>query len=155
MKILVFSDSHGNVANMADVVRREEPDQILHLGDVVRDARALAEQFPDIPLTFVCGNCDGRVDVPDQLLLTVEEKTIMLTHGHIYGVKSGISAAVAAAREAEADVLLFGHTHRVFCDLIGEMWVMNPGSIGSPLSSTYGIIRITEAGMVCYTEPFA
>ena len=31
MKLLVFSDSHGNVANMEDAVRREEPDQVLHL----------------------------------------------------------------------------------------------------------------------------
>lgn len=49
MKLLVFSDSHGNVANMEDAVRREEPDQVLHLGDVVRDADALRRRFPTFP----------------------------------------------------------------------------------------------------------
>ena len=43
MNILVFSDSHGNTARMAEVVRREQPDQIFHLGDVSRDARALGQ----------------------------------------------------------------------------------------------------------------
>ena len=42
MKLLIFSDSHGNVANMADVVRLESPDRILHLGDMARDAEDLA-----------------------------------------------------------------------------------------------------------------
>ena len=44
-KLLVFSDSHGNVANMADTVRLEQPDGILHLGDLVRDAQRLGEQY--------------------------------------------------------------------------------------------------------------
>ena len=33
MKLLVMSDSHGNVANMLQAVQRENPDRILHLGD--------------------------------------------------------------------------------------------------------------------------
>ncbi len=137
---------------MAEAVRREEPDQILHLGDVTRDARTLAEQFPQIPLAAVCGNCDGRSELPDERLLTIGGRKILMCHGHTYGVKRGMGGAVAAAREAGADVLLFGHTHQAFCDLLGELWVMNPGSVGSLYSSTYGVIRITESGMVCYTE---
>ncbi len=60
MKLVLFSDSHGNVANMADVVRLEHPDRVLHMGDLARDAEELARQFPDIPVTYVPGNCDGR-----------------------------------------------------------------------------------------------
>ena len=51
MKLVLFSDSHGNVANMADVVRLEHPDRVLHMGDLARDAEELARQFPDIPGT--------------------------------------------------------------------------------------------------------
>ena len=46
MKILVFSDSHGNVQNMEQAVRSDRPDYILHLGDVNSDARALGKLFP-------------------------------------------------------------------------------------------------------------
>jgi len=34
-RVLVLSDSHGNVGNMIRAVKREEPDMILHLGDCV------------------------------------------------------------------------------------------------------------------------
>lgn len=149
MKVLVFSDSHGNVAKMARVAAREKPDQILHLGDVARDALALGAQFPQIPLSCVCGNCDGRSDMPAERILTLGGKRILMCHGHTYGVKCGIGGAVAAARAAGADVLLFGHTHEAFCDLMGELWVLNPGSIGSLYAPTYGEIRITENGMSC------
>ena len=41
MKVLVFSDSHGTITYMQQAIRSEEPDVVLHLGDVMRDARAL------------------------------------------------------------------------------------------------------------------
>lgn len=81
MKLLVFSDSHGNVANMEDAVRREEPDQVLHLGDVVRDADALRRRFPDLPMTRVRGNCDARSDVPEECLLERAGRRLLLMHG--------------------------------------------------------------------------
>lgn len=89
MKLLVFSDSHGNVANMEDAVRREEPDQVLHLGDVVRDADALRRRFPDLPMTRVRGNCDARSDVPEECLLERAGRRLLLMHGHTRFVKSG------------------------------------------------------------------
>ena len=95
MKLLIFSDSHGNVANMEDVVRMERPDRILHLGDLVRDAQALQEKFPQIPVLFVPGNCDGRrPDLPDQRVFTLEGCKLLMTHGHIYHVKMGTAAAI-------------------------------------------------------------
>ena len=32
-KILVLSDSHGNLQNMIWAVKKEKPDRIIHLGD--------------------------------------------------------------------------------------------------------------------------
>ena len=101
MKLLIFSDSHGNVANMADVVRLESPDRILHLGDMARDAEDLARAFPQIPVTYVPGNCDGRrPDLPEERIFTLDGCRILMTHGHAYHVKMGIGLAVRAAREA-------------------------------------------------------
>ena len=38
-----------------------------------RDAEELARQFPDIPVTYVPGNCDGRrPDLPDERCFTLE-----------------------------------------------------------------------------------
>ena len=48
MKLLVFSDSHGNIEHMRRAVEQERPDQILHLGDVMRDAVELSVAYPNI-----------------------------------------------------------------------------------------------------------
>ena len=58
MKAAVFSDTHTNIALCLEAVRRCRPDVIIHLGDHDRDAQAIAQQFPDIPMYNVCGNCD-------------------------------------------------------------------------------------------------
>ena len=150
-KLLVFSDSHGNVANMADTVRLEQPDGILHLGDLVRDAQRLGEQFPQIPLLFVPGNCDGlRSDLPQERVFTQEGCRIMMAHGHQYHVKMGRSAAESAARQAGANILLFGHTHEPVCEFERGLWIVNPGSAGSLAAATYAVICLKEDGAVCY-----
>lgn len=46
MRILVLSDSHGNVDNMARAVELTVPDRVLHLGDCQRDLTALRARFP-------------------------------------------------------------------------------------------------------------
>ena len=150
-KLLVFSDSHGNVANMADTVGLEQPDGILHLGDLVRDAQRLGEQFPQIPLLFVPGNCDGRrSDLPQERVFTQEGCRIMMAHGHQYHVKMGRSAAESAARQAGANILLFGHTHEPVCEFERGLWIVNPGSAGSLAAATYAVICLEEDGAVCY-----
>ena len=45
-RILVLSDSHGNVNNMVTAVSRLHPDMIIHLGDCWADAEQLHRKFP-------------------------------------------------------------------------------------------------------------
>ena len=42
MKIAVFSDTHGFSRGMENAVAEYAPDQIIHLGDGMRDAEATA-----------------------------------------------------------------------------------------------------------------
>lgn len=149
MKLLVFSDSHGNIEHMRRAVEQEKPDQILHLGDVMRDAVELSVAYPNIPLELVPGNCDYATDVPAQKILYFEGRRILMTHGHIYHVKLGIGAAVRAAVEAKVDVLLFGHTHEAFCCEQDGLWVMNPGTIRGGLVPTCGVIRLDGERTTC------
>ena len=137
LKLVLFSDSHGNVANMADVVRLEHPDRVLHMGDLARDAEELARQFPDIPVTYVPG-------------FTLEGCKILMTHGHTYHVKMGPGAAIRAAREAGAGLLCFGHTHEALCEFQNGLWIVNPGAAGSLVQPTYAVAVLEEGGAVCY-----
>ena len=71
MKILVLSDSHGNVRNMEEAAARTAPRMIFHLGDCWRDGERLHDRFPDIPFYQVPGNCDFRPGEPSERLVSV------------------------------------------------------------------------------------
>lgn len=150
MKIVVFSDSHGEVDAMEQVVRRERPYLVLHLGDLCRDFEELQRRLPTQVMQNVCGNCDGFTETPDQRLLRVEGRRILMMHGHRYGVKQSCGAAVFAAQEAGADILLFGHTHAALCEDLDGLWVMNPGSCRG-YHASYGVISLEKGETICYT----
>ena len=99
MKILVLSDSHGNLTNMEQAVERTNPNLIVHLGDCWRDGERLHEHFPEIPLEQVPGNCDFRPGEPAEKLLILRDKRILICHGHTYGVKQSLLNAGYAAEE--------------------------------------------------------
>ena len=56
MKVLVVSDSHGDIESLCRAAERERPDLALHLGDGWRDAELLARRYPDLPVEQVTWN---------------------------------------------------------------------------------------------------
>lgn len=147
MKILVFSDSHGERERMVLAAMEEKPDAIFHLGDCWRDAEDLECGFPEVPLYQVPGNCDWHMsDLPQEKKVSLGGATFLLCHGHVYGVKSGYSTAVGHAKAENADVLLCGHTHVPLYDEYGGLKVLNPGSIRD--SRTYGCITVYPGGNI-------
>lgn len=151
MKILVLSDSHGNLSHMERAVEREAPRLILHLGDCWRDAERLSARFPDIPLEQVPGNCDFRPGEPAEKLLCLEDRRILLCHGHTYGVKQSLLTAGFAAEEQDLDLFLFGHTHRPLVDMRGKTLFLNPGSIGDHLRPFYGVVTLQNGRLDGHT----
>jgi putative phosphoesterase len=145
-KILVLSDSHGNIDNMVCAVKRSAPDIICHLGDCWSDASRLHGIFPEIAMERVPGNCDYQ-DEPAEKILLLDGWKLLLCHGHQYSVKSSYLSLELAAREKGVDMALFGHTHRVFYDRHNGVALFNPGSIGAPgypVPPSYGELFIAE-----------
>lgn len=150
MKFLVLSDSHGALRGMRQAVEQEQPDVILHLGDREADARDLSMEYFRIPMLSVPGNCD--YPLPGEALVMLREwhgVRIMMTHGHKYGVKSGLLPIELAARESLADVVVFGHTHCAFCEEHGGLWMLNPGACSGRVPS-YGVIMIENGRVTCH-----
>jgi len=152
MKILVISDTHGDINKAEEAIRsNREVDLIIHLGDYFRDAQKLSSIFPDIPVEYIYGNSDFMInDVPAEKMLEVDGKRIFITHGHRYSVKWDYDKLFRKAEEMNADVLLFGHTH--IPDLVekGRYCVMNPGSTSDPRDESdesYAIIEINNGTM--------
>lgn len=142
MKVLVLSDSHGDLTNMVTAVEREQPDLVLHLGDCWQDARRLAAQFPRLPMEHVPGNCDFRPEEPAEKLLFLEDCRVLICHGHTYGVKTSLLSAGYKAEQENLDAFLFGHTHKPLVDRRGKTLFLNPGSIGKGLRYTYGVLTV-------------
>ena len=147
MKILVLSDSHSALSFMHYCVRRVEPDVIIHLGDHYDDGEALREEFPDIRLYQVPGNCDRYRCPPDAcevMLVPVDGVRLFATHGHRHKVKMTIHTLLADARADRADAVLYGHTHVPNCYQEPDgLWVLNPGSCGY-FGGTAGLIETRQ-----------
>lgn len=147
LKILVFSDSHRSLGGMLDAIQKESPDTIIHLGDLQSDAEEIGYVYPKIPLIKVPGNCDGWTMEPLTRLVTILGHRILLSHGHLWYVKSGYQRAMLDARKADAHILLFGHTHQAYCQQTEDgLWVMNPGSA----RNSYGTILLNQNSTECF-----
>lgn len=143
MKVLVFSDSHRALSGMRQAVDLEQPDYVIHLGDLEGDAHLLSQEYPSLPITGVPGNCDGFPTAPLQRLVSYGPVKVLMSHGHIWNVKSGYHAAIHAAHQCQADILLFGHTHVPYCQQEEDgLWVVNPGSIRD--SGSYAILTLGQ-----------
>lgn len=147
MKILVLSDSHSALSFMHFCVRKVEPDAVIHLGDHYDDGEALREEFPDIRLFQVAGNCDryrAPVDACEVMTIRLDGVKIYMTHGHRHRVKMDTSALLADARQDRADIVLYGHTHVQNCYQEPDgLWVLNPGSCGY-FGGTAGLIETRD-----------
>ena len=152
-KCLVFSDSHGAaLLRMQRVIEAHTDAQVVFfLGDGLSEAEALVPMFPDRAFLFVRGNCDlaplSAVEETDAV--TLEGVRIVFTHGHKYGVKYDLYNLQQAARQWQADVVLFGHTHTPYEAYEEGMYFLNPGSLG--YEESYGYVDVTPAGILTGT----
>ena len=141
LRYIVVSDTHGRREPMEELYKRYPNDGIIHLGDHISDARWMLARTQGHPVYGVKGNCDPYDQGPEQLILELGGKKLLLCHGHRYGVKSGLGQLLAAARAQGVDGVFFGHTHTPLMDRREGVFLMNPGSLKM---GDYGIIEIEE-----------
>ena len=132
MKILVISDTHGDIKRAVNLVNSIKAiELIIHCGDNKRDAEKLSERFPDIEVIAVSGNCDMHMGV-DFTIVDTEAGDIFVTHGHDYGVNHNLSEIVEAAKDYDCKAMCFGHTHKPLCVEHDGVLIVNPGSLSEP-----------------------
>lgn len=148
MRILVVSDSHGNDAALRRaLLSQPKAEVVIHLGDGEEELQRARGSFPEKTFLQVKGNCDWGSSLPPVGEYTVDGVKIFYTHGHLYGVKSGLYTLACAARERKARVALFGHTHHALEEYDDGLYLLNPGSLNS-WEPSYGTVDITPQGIV-------
>ncbi len=142
MKLLIVSDSHGSTVFLEKALQCERSaDIIVHLGDGAGDLDMMRE-FTQGKLVYQCsGNMDFYChNLSERCIFPVENVTVFACHGHKYGVKSGLTGLMFAAREKNARVCLFGHTHSPFAEDKNGLLLLNPGSVHG---GSYAVVNIT------------
>ena len=174
MKIVIFSDSHGDSETMCGVVDKEKPDTIIYLGDGIADAEQLNEKYPNIKMIKVLGGVDSDKEDEEWIkYIEICGKRFIITHGHTFirytyvdefkdyvqtdedRIKSRTDM-LKSISDNNADIFLHGHTHEPYINrtqIAGKTcWIMNPGSIrrmyGTSYMPSYGLLKINESGIL-------
>ncbi len=153
-KIFVFSDLHGNVAQLKKIshlVRDEGADHVIFAGDM---GFTLLGNHTDMfyslskTITQVRGNVDpawvfmnAGISVPLMYTrITAFGRTIGITHGDYYTSWSQVPIALT-----DSDIFITGHTHvPSLKKRSGHPYTLNPGSVTSPRDGypeSYAIIE--------------
>jgi hypothetical protein len=153
MRIALVADTHNNMETAAVVaaqLHKTEIEAVLHAGDFTTpDCLAC---FAGLPVHAVFGNNDwdraGLLAVAEEhgfslrdfQLLTFGEVRIYLCHGHT-------NRAVKIVRDREADIVVFGHTHRRQDEMRDGVRLINPGALRRAESYTYALLTLPEGAL--------
>ena len=120
---------HGLSGRTLEAVRAA--DAVAHTGDFTTAAvlDALAAECRE--LHAVSGNNDGPAVVdrlPARAVFTAEGLTVAMVHGHEHSAE----ARSLLGREAGADLVVSGHSHRPGVERAAGLTLLNPGSHADP-----------------------
>lgn len=154
MRIIVFSDTHGNFSAMHKIFKRNgNADLFIFLGDGEKELEKLRVQYIDKKIINVSGNCDECSPTPESKIYTTPSGIrIFFTHGHKWSVKYRTDKIFYKAKEERAQIALFGHTHCRYYSYEGGVHILNPGSAGCPRDgkpACYAYIDIVNEGIFC------
>jgi putative phosphoesterase len=143
----VLSDTHGRLHKAEQAAKAiKGMDLLLHAGDFVSDAYHI-EKSLGCRILCVAGNCDFCTLEPEEKIVELEGVKILLTHGHLYGVKYGYDRLLTRAKELSVKIVVFGHTHMTENVIIDNVLLLNPGSAVFPRSGgsgTYAVLNIEK-----------
>lgn len=150
MKILLISDTHGNITKAVEAYHQNEKiDLMIHLGDVRKDAEKLKKTLP-VDILSVNGNMDGDFSERGYKILHTDFGDIFVAHGHMEKVKSGLTNLLYKAESLLCKAAFFGHTHIPLVHETEGFTLVNPGSLTYPRPGSrpsYAIVNIEENGL--------
>lgn len=146
MRIVIFSDSHGNIARIRHVLgfaKEISASAVIHCGDWdnVEAVRTVLEY--GIPLYSVLGNAD--IDPEVEKILSAGSKKF--SHDFLEFEKADKIIAVchypgqlrAGMEISPIDIGFHGHTHKRKDERLGNTKLVNPGAISRTDSPSFAV----------------
>lgn len=149
MKLFLISDIHGSLFCLKKALEnynKEKADYIVILGDALyhgprnplpikynpKEVAALLNAYKE-KIIAVRGNCDSEVDqmmldypmMSEYAIILFNNRKLFLTHGHLYNKDK-------LPNLNDNDILIQGHTHIPVAEKLGNIYLLNPGSITLP-----------------------
>jgi putative phosphoesterase len=117
---------------------------ILHAGDV-GGSDILTELATIAPVKAVFGNTDSPDDpaLEGEILAVIGGLSVHVSHGH----EVGSPTPARLSERYDADVVVYGHTHRQLVTRLGRQLFVNPGAAGArrfKLQPSVGRMTITD-----------
>lgn len=122
MKIIFFSDVHKDLISLRKLLSVEKG-----IFYCLGDSEISIEILNKYNIISVRGNCDTS-KLPEDLIIELNESKVLLTHGHLYNVKSTLDNIYYHAKSLCCDVAVFGHTHMI-TRVEEDILLLNPGSL--------------------------
>ena len=155
-KLLVISDSHGCISALKIVFDWANnfipPEGIIctcaFLGDGLSDLQKAADAagfYSDWKL--VRGNNDYNYQTPETLAFDFSDHRFFICHGHKHSLYGGHYVLTAAAKNNNADAVLFGHVHVPYRKTAEGVLLVCPGSVARPRNkegATFAVIDCVE-----------
>lgn len=170
MRLMIASDIHGSAfycEKMLDCYRREAPDKLILLGDILYHGprndlpagyrpKEVTAMLNGIKNDILCvrGNCDTEVDqmvldfpiMADYAFLYLDGRMVYVTHGHIHNLEN-------LPMLKSGDILLHGHTHVPACVKTEEGIIyLNPGSVSIPKGNSHHSYMIMDEKGVIFKD---
>ena len=150
MRIGVLSDTHNHFDPRLPELFGGV-DHILHAGDIglpwlILELRQLA------PVTAVLGNNDAGLDFRETELIQLGGRKFLLHH--IVDPRKPSAALERRLVRENPEVVVFGHSHRRFCETVQGRMFFNPGYAGKPRFGTPRSIAILHSDPEGITAEF-
>ena len=172
MKLMIASDIHGSAyycEKMIEAYKREKADKLLLLGDLLYhgprndlpkdyNPKAVITMLNAMKEDLLCvrGNCDTEVDqmvlefpvLADYGWMEIDGKTFYMSHGHIYNEHN-------LPPLKPGDIFMHGHTHVLRAEKVGDITILNPGSVSIPKEGnppTYAILENSRFTIKTFDE---
>ena len=140
MKVLVISDSHGNIANLEHVLgfaKRVNAGAIIHCGDWDNLLAVETVVSSGIDVYAVLGNADIDPAISEKLKVQSEKFSEKFLEVEIDGRKIGVVHQLTINNQPltiGCDIIFCGHTHTQGESAFGGIKVVNPGAMENKIS---------------------
>lgn len=144
MKLLVFSDNHGEVEPLKRIIK-EHPnmDRYISLGD----SEMKESELTNLGVFGVRGNYPSDPRFPKEITCEFNHVLTYITHGHYQSVKLGLHQLLNKCLYHHIKLCMYGHTHVAKIDVFDDIIIFNPGSLAYRRvgeKQSYAIVDITD-----------